>query len=172
MKKLFALMLALVLALSLAACGEKDNNSTPSGNGGNGTTTPSTSQGGNNNVSAKLTDIKDDQISTEKLGIPVDGSDRTAMLAKIPAEIKKGIGTIKTAIIKPEGDGYMLSFEFSVSSEDDYKAMKDYYKSLGCTVTNDDDMLKNFMADFSWGYIVNCTYYASAKDVAVSFMIN
>jgi hypothetical protein len=39
-------------------------------------------------------------------------------------------------------------------------------------VTDESDMLRTFMADFSWGYIVNRTYYASAKDVAVSFMIN
>jgi ABC-type glycerol-3-phosphate transport system substrate-binding protein len=50
-KKLITLALALVLALSLAACGgNSGNSSTPSGNnGGSSTTTPPASQGGNNN---------------------------------------------------------------------------------------------------------------------------
>ncbi len=43
MRKLIALALVLILALSLAACGGND---TPSSSGGNGTSTPPTSQGG------------------------------------------------------------------------------------------------------------------------------
>jgi hypothetical protein len=53
MKKIFAIALVFVLALSLlTACGGTDNNSTPSSNGGDSTTTPPTSQGGNNTPSA------------------------------------------------------------------------------------------------------------------------
>ncbi|MDR3299038.1 MAG: hypothetical protein LBU43_03305 [Candidatus Accumulibacter sp.] len=48
MKKIIALALALVLAISLAACGEKDTGST----GGN-SNTPGTSRGGSNNSNAQ-----------------------------------------------------------------------------------------------------------------------
>lgn len=83
----------MTLALSLPAC--SDN----SGKDGNNGTTPPASQGGNvNTPSGGLFDISDDNIETLERNedytySAVSAQKRTEMLAAIPAEIKKGIGT-------------------------------------------------------------------------------
>jgi hypothetical protein len=97
MKKLFALLLSLVLALSLAACGEKDNG----GNGGGNNSTPSNkaSQGGNDtNKSGVWTDADAQTVTEEtQAGIYVitmwDGKNTTEIVNH-PASSKHKISII------------------------------------------------------------------------------
>ncbi len=74
MKKIVLLALALVLALSLAACGGNDNSSTPSGNSGGNTTNPSASQGGNDNTPAFTEGEWPDNDWTAQLPKPTAGT--------------------------------------------------------------------------------------------------
>jgi hypothetical protein len=70
MKKLVLLALALVLALSLAACGGNTDN--PSGNGGNNSTNPPASQGENGTTQGGNADTKTVEGVLAAVGLKVD----------------------------------------------------------------------------------------------------
>jgi major membrane immunogen (membrane-anchored lipoprotein) len=172
------------MALSLlTACGSKDNGNTPSGSTG-GNSTPGTSQGGGDTAkSGELFDITDDKINTYKLNndgtqTAITGDERTTMLAAIPAEMKKGIGTLNTNSVQKDlyGDGYLIGFTFRISSKDDYTKLTDYYKSLGGTVKKEGstDTEAYLEIDFDWGKLTQCLYgeSGSSKTIAVSFETN
>ena len=180
MKKIVVLGLALILALALTACGgEKDP--APSGDG---TTDPGTSQ--QTPSGGEIFDITDDQInaadenyySTLKY---LQGDERAAMLAKIPAEIKKAIGTVGAGlcVIQPSrsGEGYLFGMTLYVSGKEDYKTLTDYYKSLGGTVTDEaeEDTFSQLNIEYSWGTLSDCLYQEKSsgdKVIHVSFDIN
>ena len=86
MKKIFALLLALMMVFALAACG---NNETPSGSEGG---TPGTSQSDDSLLNreedkGELWDVADADIT-----ILNEGHD----VAIVPAGLKKGIGILNT----------------------------------------------------------------------------
>jgi hypothetical protein len=185
MKKIIALALALVLALPLASCGGKDNNSTPSGNGGN-RNTPGTSQGGNDTTpggnettsNGELYAISDDQIIAYEVSLAdftqkkIEGEARAKMIAAIPAEMKKGIGKLQSADVQENtatGEGYIISFIFTEATVGDYRKLCEYYKSLGGTITAElpDKQLE---IDYSWGKLSDCTFEVlQSKTIGISF---
>lgn len=181
MKKLFALLLAMMLVFSLAACG--DNNTTDPDKDN-----PGTSQSGenNNNEGAALIDIADSDIRAyaSDLTTTLTGDEATAQIAKIPAEIRKGVGEIGAGLctIAPDYSGddsynFGATFYVPVNSYDEYwKVLTDYYKSLGGTVTLDEkvgsrDMLE---IEFSWGELHQCEGYVGEEQatITVGFDIN
>ena len=178
MKKLLALALVLATVLSLSACG--GTASTPSGSS---TAAPGSSQQASANT---LFDITDDQInaadenyySTMKY---LQGDERAAMLAKIPPEIKKAIGTVGAGLcsIQPSrsGEGYLFGITLYVSGKQDYKTLTDYYKSLGGTVTDESeqDTYSQLNIEYSWGTLSDCQYKEKSggdDTIQISFNIN
>jgi predicted small secreted protein len=190
MKKTITLALVFVLALSLlTACGGNSDNgggstTTPPANS---STTPPASQGGNDTTpsnnggdtakSGELFDITDDQIiALNSSLVQVQGEERTTLLAKIPANIKKAIGTLVagTCNIQPDradGSGYLFNFNMTVSSSADYKTLTDYYKSLGGTISTETDT--QLEIDYSWGELSDCTYgFLLSDTITVIFAID
>jgi hypothetical protein len=70
MKKALLLVLALMLIISLAACGGNTDN--PSGNGGNNSTNPPASQGGNDTTPSNNVDTKTVEGVLAAVGLKVD----------------------------------------------------------------------------------------------------
>lgn len=181
MKKLFALLLALTMVFALAACGEKD----PAPSGSGSTADPGTSQQGGDNKSDEVFDIADSKIraSAADLTTTLTGDEAAAMIAKIPAEIKKGIGELGEGLcsIAPStsGSGYNFSAIFFVpkgSAVDYFTKLTDYYKTLEGTVT-DETVIGDthlFEMEFSWGEIYRCEakIYEDSAKIAVGFKIN
>lgn len=111
MKKLFALLLALVMVFALAACG---NNETPSGSEGG---TPGTSQSDDGLLNreedkGELWDVADADIT-----ILNEGHD----VAIVPAGLKKGIGTQSKAQIYLRDPGSTFASIYKSLYEANYK---------------------------------------------------
>jgi predicted small lipoprotein YifL len=178
MKKAISLALVLVLALSmLTACGGKDNGggqaTTPPAN----STTPPASQGGNDTTPSNggLFDISDDNITVLKSFEEVQDDERETALAAIPAEMKKGVGELRSGLstISIDMSGYSGAFMFYVSGKSEYTTLTDYYKSIGGTITDEWD--RNTSAetsfDFDWGSL-SCRFIANDKnELNVSYTI-
>jgi hypothetical protein len=164
----------LAVVIGMTACGGKGNSNTPSCSG-----TPATSQGGNNTVkSSELFEITDNQIITLNASLAqVQGEERTTLLAKIPANIKKAIGTLVagTCNIQPDsvdGSEYLFNFNMTVSGLDDYKTLTDYYKSLGGTIKTEIANMQ-LKIDYSWGKLTDCAYgVLQDKTITVIFAID
>lgn len=171
MKKLLAILLALMMVFALAACG---NNETPSGSeGDNPGTSQTDSQGGSENQGGEenkggkeLYDVADAQITV------ADGLD----VSVIPAVAKKGIGTLKSGgydLKLPSStfsDMYKAQCEityFDVAKEG-YDALLDYYKSNGATV---EEAFGTIDVIFDWGKIVP-VYHADQNQVSLTVYIN
>ena len=167
MKKLFALLLALMMVFALAACG---NNETPSGSENNPGTSQSGNQGGTENQGGEenkggkeLYDVTDAQITV------ADGLD----VSVIPAVAKKGVGTLKSGgydLKKASLSSYSAQCEityFDVAKEG-YDALLDYYKSNGATV---EEAFGTIDVIFDWGKIVP-VYHADQNQVSLTVYIN
>jgi hypothetical protein len=175
MKTKMFMLIALLLAVFTVFTACNGKKTTPTAN----SSTPGTSQGGNDTVKGgELYDITDYQIIALNTSFAhVQGEERTALLAKIPPNIKKAIGTLVagTCNIQPDradGSGYLFNFNMTVSGLDDYKTLTDYYKSLGGTITTElaDKQLK---IDYSWGKLSDCSYGVLLKDtITVIFAID
>ncbi len=168
MKKLFALLLAMMMIFSLAACG--DNNTTDPDKDN-----PGTSQSGENNDSQggeenkgnnELYDVTDAQITV------ADGLD----ISVIPAVAKKGIGTLKSGgydLKLPSStfsDMYKAQCEITYFdvSEDDFNTLLDYYRSNGGNVVKE---FGSYEAAFDWGKIVPI-FHADQKQISLTVYIN
>ena len=111
MKKLFALLIALMMVFALAACG---NNETPSGSEGG---TPGTSQSDDGLLNreedkGELWDVADADIT-----ILNEGHD----VAIVPAGLKKGIGTQSKAQIYLRDPGSTFASIYKSLYEANYK---------------------------------------------------
>ncbi len=196
MKKILTLALALMMALSLAACGG-DSGKTPAPGG---TTDPGTTQQEQQTPDpgatpqqpsgGELYDIADSDIPVATAIYPqeyaTDEAERAAVLDKIPSEIKKGIGTLSQGFISAYanktvglgGDGISFGAQFAVAGTDEYDTLKEYYKSLDGEVTDESNVGKEqfFEMEFSWGALTDCHYredaYTDGTDIIeVSFTI-
>lgn len=184
MKKLFALLIALMMVISLAACGE--NTDKPSGD----TDKPGVSQSGNNGGEEKpkadVFDIADTDIRAyaSDLTTTLTGDEAAAQIAKIPAEIKKGIGTLgkNLCTIAPDysNDGtYNFGATFLVpkgSAAEYFTKLTDYYKTLDGTVKDESAVGDHhfFEMEFSWGALTKCentAYNEEYEAINVSFDI-
>jgi hypothetical protein len=145
MKKIVLLALALVLALSLVACG--GNTDTPSG-GGNSTTPPASNNGGNTNDS--LFDISKSDVT-----MLTSSLDKDAVFAEIPADMFKGIGTLNSAEISADTISdykYVVVLKFYVKSDENaVKTLMDFYKSKGATVEETGNTYNPYSVKFDWG---------------------
>lgn len=124
MKKLLALCFALVLALSLAACG---SDGTPSGGtatppANNSTTTPPASSGGNNTTSAPPSSTPDEPSAVT---YEWPENDYTAGVPKTPDTIELG----ESYEMKSQGN-FNIQFAESVDN-DTLKAYADELKDAG-----------------------------------------
>ena len=170
MKKLFALLLAMMMIFSLAACG--DNNTTDPDKDNPGTSQTdnqggSENQGGEENKGGKeLYDVTDAQITV------ADGLD----ISVIPAVAKKGIGTLKSGgydLKLPSStfsDMYKAQCEITYFdvSEDDFNTLLDYYRSNGGNVVKE---FGSYEAAFDWGKIVPI-FHADQKQISLTVYIN
>lgn len=200
MKKILTLTLALMMALSLAACGGKDDPK-PSGNSGAGDTPPASTQQepattdpgadqpgnkGSEQSSGDVFDITDGDIRAyaSDLMTTLTGDEAAELIAKIPAEIKKGVGELGKGLcnIAPDlsGDGsYNFGASFIVpkgSEVDYYTKLTDYYKTLDGTVTDETVMGDHyfFEMEFSWGTLWQCeigAYNEENAAIVVGFNI-
>ncbi|MDR0841510.1 MAG: hypothetical protein LBN26_09060 [Christensenellaceae bacterium] len=162
MKRILALALAFVLALSLAACGGGNSggsSTTPPADSGTTATpptdssTPPASQGGNDGGSNALFEIPQDQIKTYNNG---DGTDIALALSEIPSGIFKGVGELESAYVMLSKYGiykYDVILKFNVKSGvDAAKSLTDFYKSIGATVEEKDSELYHYAVTFEdWG---------------------
>lgn len=185
MKRLFTLLLAIMMVISLAACGETTTTDPDNDN-------PGTSQNGENNNNeskgAELFDIEDTAIRViaSDYTSNLTGDEAAAQRAKIPAEVKKGVGEIASGLCSMTPDYSSIgTFKFGVTflvpkgTVDEYwKVLTDYYKSLGGTVTTDFESSsgsKFLNIDFSWGQMYQCetgTYNEQQDKITVGFKIN
>ena len=159
MKKILALVLAIVMVFSLSACGG-DKEPTP--------TQDTTSKQDNNEPQkqGELFDITDDQIRVyDKNLVEIQGDERTDMIAKIPAQIKKAVGIVGTGLctIQPrvtEESQYLFGITLFVTSKEEFKTLSDYYKSIDGTVTDEweNDNASQLNIEYSWGKLSDCLY--------------
>ena len=176
MKKVFIALMCMATVAMFTACG-------------GGTANKKAADGKAETKTEKMSglfDINDSQInaadesyySTLKY---LQGDERTAMLAKIPAGIKKAVGTIRPGLcsVQPssKGSGYLFSVQLTVPSYADYKTLTDYYKSLGGTITDEAkyDTFSQLEIDYSWGRLHDCLYRENSggdATISVSFTIN
>ena len=184
MKKLFTLLIALMMIFSLAACG--DNNTTDP-NKDNPGVSQSGENGDNSEKGASLFDIEDTNINVKASDYIANltGDEAATQKAKIPAEVKKGVGEVAAGLctMTPDYSG-TGTFKFGVTflvpkgSVDEYwTVLTDYYKSLGGTVTSDTEVgtTKLLNIDFSWGQMYQCetgTYNEEHDKITVGFKIN
>jgi hypothetical protein len=154
------------MALSLAACGGSDTD-TPSG--GNGTNPPA-SQGGSNNTPSGIIDIPHEDISV----IGLD-SDKEAILAEIPAELLKGVGESNFSQISNIGvlSGYKYTLLINLDTaegqgEAELEKLMDYYRSIGGTVTEANNLLDDYFVQFDYAESVSCSALSSSIQLQFS----
>lgn len=145
MKKLFALLLALMMVFALAACGENTDN--PSGNENN----PGTSQNGeNNDVTVKTATI--------------DGYE-------LPDAALAYVGTLNKAYNDQYNDGEITFYVKSTNADDDaFDALIDYYASNGGTLdaANSTSVEKCF--DFEWGRI-EVSHFGADEEISAYIIL-
>jgi hypothetical protein len=161
MKKILILALALVLALSLAACGSTDN-------GGNNSTSPPASQGGSN--TSGIIDIPKEDIMISG----IDG-DKDAIIAEIPAELLKGVGESDFSMISTTGvlTGYKYTLAINLDTEEgkadaELEKLMNYYKSIGGTVTEASELLNNYDVKFDYAESVSVSALSSSIQLQFS----
>ena len=200
MKKLFALLLAVMMVFSLAACGNNDDN--PSGSENNPGTSQSGDQGGTENqggestnngggdevvVDVDLLDLADADIIAIKNGKTVlEGDEAAEVIAHIPAEIKKYVGELDADDCKVLANKDYTLFDFKMkfrvpnaSVKSYYDAVTEYYKSLGGTVTKEEANgdWHDLEMTFDWGELRGCNYTLGYYEndyaaISVEFYIN
>lgn len=150
MKKLFALLIAMMMVLSLAACGGGNDTPDPSGSGDN---TPGNSQQqeqpGDTPGNNELFDVTDEQITVS------DGMNA----ADVPAVMKKAIGTLKSDGFKYKKINAALASTYSAEinialfdvTEDDYNTLLAYYEAEGGAAEEDPFMKGSYEVVFDWG---------------------
>ena len=166
MKKVLLLILALIMALSLAACGGKDDsgNNTP-GNSQNG--------GGNDTKTDGVYTIPKDKISP--LGFATL-EEKEAVIAEIPAELFKAVGKkLSYCNIQSSGTlpGYKYTLAINMYTEDDkaeaeLKKLIDYYKSIGGTVEKSKTLLNDYDVKFDYAESVSITALSSSIQIQFS----
>ena len=190
MKRWFALLLALVLLFSLAACGgEKapsDEEKTPSSSQQQEQNTPNpdpvedepeeTPDDGGEEivVDVDLFDISDTDITAIKNGKTVmEGDEAAEVIEQIPAEIKKGVGELEADDCEVLANKDFTLFDFKIgfrvpnaSVKSYYNAITEYYKSLGGTVTKEEANgdWQDLGMTFDWGEMRGCNYTLSFYD--------
>ena len=199
MKKLFAILLAAMMVLSLVACG---NNETPSGSENNPGTSQSGDQGGTENQGGEITnngggdevvvdvdllDLADADIIAIKNGKTVlEGDEEAEVIAHIPDELKKYVGELDADDCKVLANKDYTLFDFKMkfrvpnaSVKSYYDAVTEYYKSLGGTVTNEEANgdWHNLEMTFDWGELCGCNYTLGYYEndyaaISVEFYIN
>ena len=180
MKKLLALALVMVLALSLlTACGGGGgNSSTPSG-GNNSTSTPPASNtpsttpsgndtpGGNNNgtTNDSLFDIPKDEVSGDE-----------AAIAEIPDEMFKGVGKLSYCMVMSSGalEGYKYTLSINLTTSDGkgeaaLETLIDYYKSIGATVEEVNEALTKYNVKFDYAQSVSVS--ATSSGIQLQFSV-
>jgi len=193
MKKLFALILALAMIFTLAACGGKDDekpaatSSKPAGSGQQQSVpapepdpasdepeqTPD-DDGEEIVVDVELFDISDSDITAIKNGKTVmEGDEAAEVIAQIPAEIKKGVGELEADDCEVLANRDFTLFDFKIgfrvpnaSVKSYYNAITEYYKSLGGTVTKEEANgdWQDLGMTFDWGEMRGCNYTLSFYD--------
>ena len=145
MKRLFAILIAAMMLLSLAACGENTDN--PSGNENN----PGTSQNGeNNDVTVKTATI--------------DGYE-------LPDAALAYVGTLNKAYNDQYNDGEITFYVKSTNADDDaFDALIDYYASNGGTLdaANSTSVEKCF--DFEWGRI-EVSHFGADEEISAYIIL-
>ena len=145
MKKLFALLLAMMMLFSLAACG---NNETPSGSKGD---KPGASQGGENNDIAVKT-------------ATIDGYE-------LPAVALAYVGTFNKAYNDYHRDA---EAHFYVKSKDAdkeaFNALVDYYASNGGTLDEEMSGSASKHFDFEWGRI-EVAHFGVDKEISAFIIV-
>ena len=173
MKKIFVFLLALIMVLSLAACGGGDDEKTPSSDDKTPSSTGQQEQNipdpdpapddktGNN----ELYEVADNQITA------VDGLD----VSVIPEVARKGIGTLKdggfdlslpTSTFSDMYDAQCEVTYFDVS-EDGFNSLLAYYEENGGEVSEEFGSIE---AVFDWGKIVPI-YHADQKQISLTVYI-
>ncbi len=182
MKKILAILLAAFMLLSMVACDTGDD---PNPSGSNN---PGTSQGGENNDNeskgAELFDIADTAINviSSDYRTNLKGDEAAAQKAKIPAEVRKGVGEVVPGLctMTPDYSGtgtFKFGARFKVPKDsyaEYWKVLTDYYKSLGGNVTKDEKVLSTDMLEieFSWGTLYQCEGSEDLSEIVVTFKIN
>jgi len=193
MKKLFALILALAMIFTLAACGGKDDekpaatSSKPAGSGQQQSVpAPDPDEGEDEPeqtpdddgeeivVDVELFDISDSDITAIKNGKTVmEGDEAAEVIAQIPAEIKKGVGELEADDCEVLANRDFTLFDFKIgfrvpnaSVKSYYNAITEYYKSLGGTVTKEEANgdWQDLGMTFDWGEMRGCNYTLSFYD--------
>jgi hypothetical protein len=168
MKKTLLLVLALMLVISLAACGGNTDN--PSGNGGNNSTNPPASNGGSN--PSGIIDIPHEDISLSDIS-----DDKAAVIAEIPAELLKGVGESNFSMISTTGvlPGYKYTLLINLDTEDgkadaELEKLMDYYRSIGGTVTESKELLNDYDVKFDYAESISCSALSSSIQLQVSIV--
>ena len=162
MKKLFALLLAMMMIFSLAACG--DNNTTDPGKDNPGVSQSgenNDSQGGENNGGETNANVSHELFDISEL----------ASESKIPDYAKKAIGTLSfcddISRSMPQYELCYNAYMKNVSQEDFDK----YIANLNATEPNDPVEGNKFNYYWSWGQI-NGTYFPDTGNLDVNISVN
>ena len=145
MKKILALLLAAMMLLSLAACGDSG---TPSGSEGD---KPGTSQGSeNNDVTVKTATI--------------DGYE-------LPDAALAYVGTLNRAYNDQYNDGEITFYVKSTNADDDaFDALIDYYTSNGGTFDEANSTSVEKCFDFEWGRI-EVSHFGADEEISAYIIL-
>ena len=162
MKKLFALLLAMMMIFSLAACG--DNNTTDPDKDNPGVSQSgenNDSQGGENNGGETNANVSHELFDISEL----------ASESKIPDYAKKAIGTLRfcddISRSMPQYELCYNAYMKNVSQEDFDK----YIANLNANEPNDPVEGNKFNYYWSWGQI-NGTYFPDTGNLDVNISVN
>ena len=162
MKKLLAILLAAMMLLSLAACG--DNNTTDPGKDNPGVSQSgenNDSQGGENNGGETNANVSHELFDISEL----------ASESKIPDYAKKAIGTLSfcddISRSMPQYELCYNAYMKNVSQEDFDK----YIANLNANEPNDPVEGNKFNYYWSWGQI-NGTYFPDTGNLDVNISVN
>lgn len=177
MKKLILLVLTLMLSFALVACGESSD-SDSSDDDANDSGKQESNKDDDDDSSNELFDIPDSDIKAydTNLNVLLD-DEKAAIIALIPAEARKAIGTVGAGLCsvieqkKDSGVTYTFAFTLKDSTEEQYRILVDYYKSLGGTITTEllDNGMGQLNIDYSWGTLYDCYYGEITGNIQVGF---